>query len=667
MSGCWWSGDVRTFIDTPRDVLLGRLAQEMVQHFRTNEAQQLRAWACEIDILRDAFATDARPDWHVVFEFTPPRMQRRSDVILLHPGGIVVLEFKIGATGYDIGAREQVVETALDLQDFHAGSTRYPIIPVLVATEAPDAPAHPGFPIAGMPPSVICANARTLGPVLEAIAAALPRHGEALDPAAWLDAPYRAMPGIIAAACSLYARHDVGDILAARADAENLTRTTETITAALGMARCEGVKIVLFVTGIPGAGKTLCGLNAAFATGLGATFLTGNPTLVHVLREALARSQAEQGGLAAQRQKMEGKIQALPSFRDGYAANDAVPPERVIVIDEAQRSWSEDYAIRKSRDRRVRLTASEPAHLLDAMGRQDGFAAIICLIGQGQEIHDGEGGLAEWSRALAARPDWRIGCAQRALDDPVARQRLERLPGLDVMDGLHLTVAVRAIRNADAPAWVDAVLTSDADAARAIASRARLPFRLTRRLDALRDGLRHACHPGQRCGLIASSGAKRLRAEGLGAELPHMDAAAVAHWFLDRFPDIRASDALDTVATQFSVQGLELDHVGLCWGGDLIRRPDGAGWQVRRLSGTAWQTSQTAEKVANLLNTYRVLLTRARYETLIWVPQGDARDATRLPAMYDAIADFLLACGVTPLPDSPPVATPAEASLFDIA
>ncbi|NVN30069.1 DUF2075 domain-containing protein, partial [Endobacter medicaginis] len=176
-----------------------------------------------------------------------------------------------------------------------------------------------------------------------------------------------------------------------------------------------------------------------------------------------------------------------------------------------------------------------------------------------------------------------------------------------------------------------------------------------------------ACHPGQRCGLIASSGAKRLRAEGLGAELPHMDAAAVAHWFLDRFPDIRASDALDTVATQFSVQGLELDHVGLCWGGDLIRRPDGAGWQVRRLSGTAWQTSQTAEKVANLLNTYRVLLTRARYETLIWVPQGDARDATRLPAMYDAIADFLLACGVTPLPDSPPVATPAEASLFDIA
>ena len=136
--------------------------------------------------------------------------------------------------------------------------------------------------------------------LFRSIEAILPEPDAPLDPQLWLRGAYRAMPGIIDAACTLYARHDVGEILAARADAQNLTRTADTITQALDVARRDGAKIVLFVTGIPGAGKTLCGLNAAFATGLGATFLTGNPTLVHVLREALARSQAEHGGLAAQ-------------------------------------------------------------------------------------------------------------------------------------------------------------------------------------------------------------------------------------------------------------------------------------------------------------------------------------------------------------------------------
>lgn len=182
-----------------------------------------------------------------------------------------------------------------------------------------------------------------------------------------------------------------------------------------------------------------------------------------------------------------------------------------------------------------------------------------------------------------------------------------------------------------------------------------LPFRLTRDLGAMRAWLRTETRGLRRSGLVASSGARRLRAEGLGAELPHMDAGAVANWFLDRWPDVRAADALEVVATEFSCQGLELDHVGLCWGGDFIRA--GNAWRVRRFAGTAWQTVSAAEKVANRHNTYRVLLTRARYETVIWIPPGDDADATRDPASYDAVAGFLRACGVA---DLAPLPRPAE-------
>jgi hypothetical protein len=292
------------------------------------------------------------------------------------------------------------------------------------------------------------------------------------------------VPGIVDAACNLFSRHGVSDIAETRADAKNLTATTDAILAAIAEARRHGQHVILFVTGIPGAGKTLCGRNAVIGVqrDAGATFLTGNPTLVHVLREALARDAADgdRGKLRAARQQTKAAIQALPAFRDHH---------------------------------------------------------------------------------------------------------------------------VRSLRQA---------------------SRGR-----------------------RRCGLLASSGARRLRADGLGAELPHIDAGAVAHWFLDRWPeDIRASDALELLATEFSCQGLELDYVGLCWAGDLSRVAGRVAWQVRDFKGTRWQTPAGAEVIANRLNTYRVLLTRARYETFIWVPRGDASDPTRPPASFDAIADFLGCCGV---------------------
>jgi hypothetical protein len=244
------------------------------------------------------------------------------------------------------------------------------------------------------------------------------------------------------------------------------------------------------------------------------------------------------------------------------------------------------------------------------------------------------------------------------------RQRLPRLPGLRLEPTLHLDVPIRSIHNPFVASWVDAMLHRDLTAASEIATaHGPMPFALTRNLDAMRNWLRAAARGRRRAGLVASSGAKRLRGDGMGAELPHMDAALVAHWFLDRWPeDVRASDALEVLGTEFSVQGLELDFVGLCWGGDLVRSEHG--WKPRAFVGTTWQRVNDAERRSNRLNTYRVLLTRARDQTVIWVPQGDAADRTRRPEEFDAVAAFLRACGVAELPAVEEVAPTREAGLF---
>ena len=372
---------------------------------------------------------------------------------------------------------------------------------------------------------------------------------------------------------------------------------------------------------------------------------------MHVLREALARDAIGHGAdRRAARQQMEGAIQALPRFRDHHVATGEIPAEQIVVVDEAQRCWARAHAVAKTRDRPVRLTDSEPGHLLEIMGRHPDFAAMICLVGHGQEIHDGEGGLAEWGDALRAAPGWHVAAPPDLLASTDPRQRLGVLPSLSILPALHLDVPIRQIRSSAAAQWVDHVLAGRAAAARQVAEDAHgVPFLITRSLPDMRAWLRAATRGSRRCGLLASSGGKRLRAEGLGAELPHMDAKAVARWFLDRWPDVRASDALEVVATEFSCQGLELDFAGVCWDGDLIRLPGLVPWRVRSFRGSIWTTPTGTEAIANQVNTYRVLLTRARYETVIFVPSGDPHDVTRNPAVLDGIADFLRACGAETL------------------
>ncbi|MCP1272540.1 DUF2075 domain-containing protein [Gluconobacter albidus] len=652
--GAWWSGSVTTFLHTPPDQLCAALAHKVVQNRFQGEPQQARAWGAQIDLLRNILQTlPNAQDWQVLFEFPIPRLGGRIDTVLVSPGAIYVLEFKIGSSSFDAAALSQTEGYALDLLDFHAASRKHPLVPVLVATDAPSrAQTTPLLLPLGVT-EVQCVNAAGLKTLLTTLAAQTAHTDHPLVPAQWEHAPYDPVPSIVEAARQIYATHSVADIHTARADATNLTQTSACIASILDTARTARRKVIVFVSGIPGAGKTLCGLKAAFADGsdaTGATFLTGNPTLVSVLREALTRDTFSRGQKRLLvEQRMESTIQSLTKFRDHYVGRpEECPPEQIMVIDEAQRCWTQAQAVRKSTSRHVKLTDSEPAHLLDIMGRHEGFAAILCLIGHGQEINDGEGGLACWGEALLSRPVWSV----EAAPDVIGPGDLTHLPSALAAGRqrfLHLGVAIRSLREEKAPRWVNAVLNGDVETARSLAGQTDLPFRLTRSLDDLRAGLRHRSRLTYRCGLVASSKAKRLRAEGLGCEVPHMDDKAVSQWFLNRWVpdrDIRASDALETYATEFAIQGLELDFVGLCWDGDLIRASSDDCWQPRRFSGTKWANVKSEETALWRLNTYRVLLTRARYETLIWVPQGSADDPTRDPETLDRIADFLMACGV---------------------
>ncbi len=644
-----YSARVHAFLQDDPQRIVERLCLDQARSFRINEPQQIRAWEDSIALLRRVLLVlHEAAEWRLILEFPIRRLGRRIDAMLITPRGPVVLEFKIGAEVHSNADRRQVEDYALDLQDFHAGSRHHPIVPILIATRARSMPVHWPLLLSGTASETIDANAADLGSIFEDLWRRMPLPAQMLDVDAWEQAPYRPVPGIIDAACTLYSHHGVADIAAARADAVNLTTTTDAILNAVKKAKAEHRHIALFITGIPGAGKTLCGLNVVFGTGrdANAVFLTGNPSLVHVLREALARdaAQGDRGKMRAARQRTKSSIQALPFFRDGHVQDGKVPPEHVAVIDEAQRAWSRSHAIRKSVDRPVRLSDSEPGHLLEIMGRHEDWAVVVCLIGNGQEIHDGEGGLAEWGLALQEQPKWTVLAAPGTITAVDPRQRLVELAGLTMLPELHLDVPMRSLRNSVAAPWVDAVLEERAADAKHLAeTRGPVPFLITRDLDVMRAHLRAEARGNRRAGLVASSGAKRLRAEGLGSEVPHMDSGAVARWFLDHWPeDVRASDALEQVATEFSCQGLELDHVGLCWGGDLIRM---AGWLVRDFNGTKWHLPRAAEAIANRINTYRVLLTRARYETVIWVPRGDAGDVTRRPDELDRVVEYLMACG----------------------
>lgn len=663
----WFSCTGAELLSRDPDEVEGRLAKAQQDRGFAGSADQGGAWTAQIAALRDAIAAAGGADWTVAMEYELLRLEKRVDAVILTDRAILVLEFKTAKPS--AAATREAEDYALDLRDFHAGSRRHAIVPALVSGSVSGfVPPAQAWLLHTVPTEPLITGADGLGALIQWVQATLPPSSEPLDGMAWLAAPYRPVPTIIEAATMLYARAGVRDIASARADAASLNRTSNAILRHVEAARRDNARVAIFVTGIPGAGKTLCGLNAVFGpAGAGqAAFLTGNAPLVKVLREALARDAVSRGmrrDLAEDR--THAALQNVHRFLEDNLGPEKAPPEHLIVFDEAQRAWDEAKARTGTQNKRSKLTMSEPAHALDIMSRPPAWSALVALIGNGQEINTGEAGLAEWGRVLEQRGGWRAVAAPGTQGGPPRPQRLAEgpRPWLTLDDDLHLDASMRAVQEPRAAAWVDALLRGEAEEAAAIAADCTLPFFLTRNLDAMRAALRHLARGQRRAGLVRAAGARRLRAEGLSAEVT---ADEVPNWFLNDWPDVRSSAALEAAATEYACQGLELDVVGMAWGGDFIR--NGKGWLPRRFSGAAWQTVGQEETRAFIQNKYRVLLTRARYETVIWVPPGCARtdewhDPTRPATEMNAIADFLRACGARDLPALPAPSTAASALL----
>jgi hypothetical protein len=477
------------------------------------------------------------------------------------------------------------------------------------------------------------------------------------------------VPNVIQAATSIFAGHDVRSI--AQADAPNLKEAAARLVELIVQARHEGRRFLTFLTGVPGSGKTLAGLQVvhdAIATGAGGrgdiVYLSGNTPLVTVLREALARDERSrrtgQGrGIPLQqiRREVRTRIQHINDFlKERLRAGTTQPPhEHAIVFDEAQRAWDEQQGQKK-----FSRTASEPALLLELMGRHPDWCACICLVGGGQEINSGERGLTGWGEALRslgpvvssrwsvfAPPDVFSGGPSTAGD---SLGMLPRQVAVHHEPHLQLEVPLRSFRSPAVSEWVAHVLSGNAASARQLAaSMVKYPIVLTRSLSTARHWLKDVARGERRVGLVASSGARRLRAEGLGEILNATDGIDIAHWYLNPPGDIRASYALEVPANEYTCQGLELDFVALCWGGNLVRDAKNTDWLYRRLNGDRWQGVADGSRRRFVENAYRVLLTRAREGFAIWVPQGDPSDRTREPELFDATADYLTKCGAVAL------------------
>ena len=632
----------------------------MVGHVHTQaERTQVAAWQEEIEILRGCLTG---LEGHVYLEFDVPRLGSRIDAVLVIGPAILPLEFKCGEATYHRADLEQVWDYALDLKNFHRGSHEAPIFPLLVATDASgsDPRYEPPHADGVRPPRRV--NADTLRDAIDgAIGLA---EGTLLDGRRWGVEPYHPTPTILQAARALYARHTVEDISRHDAGARNLHVTSRTLERIIEEARARGEKAIAFVTGVPGAGKTLVGLNLATrhrraqdVDPAHAVFLSGNGPLVKVLREALVRDERSRARAAGERvrkgavvQRVKPFIQNVHHFRDeGLRLPDAPPHDHVVIFDESQRAWdlAKTAKFMRMRKGQVDFKMSEPEVLISYMNRRLDWAVVVCLVGGGQEINEGEAGISAWLDVVRTKyPDWHVHLSSRLTDSEYAAGRaLESLRGhghVVASDELHLAVSMRSFRAEHVSTFVKALLDSDVDSARrefAGFSNA-YPLAITRDLERAKRWVREQARGSERYGLVASSQAERLKPHAVDVRVT----VDPVQWFLNEATDTRSSYYLEDAATEFQVQGLELDWTCVTWDADLRR--ESAGWTHRRFRGDRWVRINQPQVCRYLLNAYRVLLTRARQGMVIFVPPGDSRDPTRLPEFYDPTYAYLAELGL---------------------
>jgi DUF2075 family protein len=665
----YFSSSLEEFIASSPDRVVSMLhAKYASDGFSTQYTTQTDSWIESVKLLQFDFASLLKirreaSAWKVLLEFPLYRLRRRIDLVILTPANVVVVELKVGETKFTFTDRRQVEEYALDLRDFHEPSAHANIIPVLWCTGANSSRLPSSIQFDGVC-EVVDIGSTGLGRFLcDEL-----HHGQTskfkID--SWEAGSYKPVPSVISAATTLFSGHGVREI--AQADACNLNESSKKIIEIIRSAKKSERHALVFLAGVPGSGKTLAGLQVVHeAIESGAedrgdiVYLSGNTPLVVVLREALARDEAARrktagqlSQLATARDSARTRIQHIIDFLREYLTNDngSAPHEHVIVFDEAQRAWDEDYGRKK-----FGRPSSEPKLLLDIMARHRNWSVIVALIGGGQEINSGENGIAEWGKALRsldleAMKTWDV-YGPPGLE--IGTEATAKLGTGDISgvartytdEDLELRVPLRSFRSPSVSKWVSLVLDGNStDAKRLAEMLGNYPLVLCRSLDESRNWLKHQTRGERRFGLVASSGARRLRAEGLGVTLNATDGSSIAQWYLNEHGDVRSSFALEVTANEYTTQGLELDFVGLCWGGDLVRKNNT--WLHRQFRGNCWNKVNIDNR-RFITNSYRVLMTRGREGLMIWVPRGSKEDATRDPKALDETAEFLISCGAKPI------------------
>ncbi len=649
------------FVSQSATEILGELTQRAGGDL---DLTQNNAWQEQIAILKTLQLPDSeRSSAKIYFEYTIPRLGQRADVILIVAHVLFVLEFKAGESQFHVSALDQVWDYALDLKNFHDASHDICIAPVLVATKATSQSIELQRTLHDDDLTrPIRANAEDLNDVIAKTLDFL--KAPRIDIAIWERGRYLPTPTIIEAARALYAGHSVEAISRSDAGAQNLATTSKAIDRIIVEARASEKKSICFVTGVPGAGKTLVGLDVANRhldkdSETYSVFLSGNGPLVAVLREALARdtvARAPIEGLPIRkgdaRQMVAAFIQNVHHFRDDCLADEGAPPEHVVLFDEAQRAWTleqtTNFMARKKN--RPGFGQSEPEFLISCLDRHKDWAVVVCLVGGGQEINTGEAGISEWLDAVLKRfTGWDVHLSPTLTESEYrstdSLKKVLALPTTKRNHDLHLATSMRSFRAESLSKFVREVLEIEEEAAKRTLAEVitRYPIKITRNLGTAKQWLRDQARGSERYGIVVSSQAQRLKPHAIDVRVK----TDPVKWFLDGKEDIRSSYYLEDVATEFQVQGLELDWACVVWDGDL--RFNGTGWSHHEFKGSRWNRINKLERQIYLKNAYRVLLTRARQGMVLVVPDGSNTDPTRASSFYDPTFEYFKSLGLQEL------------------
>lgn len=627
----------------------------LVRHsFEINKDQSV-AWENQIEELQKRLA-DCGMEGDIIFEYDIVRLGKRIDVILLIRHMVFSLEFKNGKEIFTAQDAQQAEDYALDIKNFHKESENLYVCPILIATKAQpysksqDCGAYPDKQI-----YLQRENIETLVPKISAIADLYGEDKE-IDFEKWFNSPYFPTPTIIAAAVEAYSSHHLSDIAQSEAGQDNINACEDRINQVIAYAKENGKKCICFVTGVPGAGKTLVGLDVV-AKNLDkgqknlSVYLSGNGPLVEVLREALKRSvKAKKQFNRETETAINALIQSSFAFKNDNSLHHNPTAENILIFDEAQRVWNKEKMARKHND--PDMAVSEPHILYEIMDRHQDWAVIICLVGLGQDIYDGEVGINEWfSCGINEFKEWEIFYSPEIFnqveDKNIDKAMIEGCDRCHTMSELHLKTSIRSFRADKQCQFVDALLDNNPEQAKEIYSQivAKYPIYITRDYKCAQKWVKKQVRGSQRCGVMACSSAQRLKPEGIYV----MTDIDVTNWFLAPSDDLRSSNMLEVVASEFKVQGLEIDWGLVCWDADLRRSSNG--WDYYSFRGTRWMKRNAPEQKRYLLNSYRVLLTRSRQGMIIFVPKGVSAedDSTRNHVFYDEIYNYLISCGIEEL------------------